>query len=466
MSLHVTTKEYIESSENQKTCFLIYSTREQHIPKGIDRLTEVLSNELNFSVIKLDEARIGGTQLLPDILKYTKECTMSIVLLDGLRPNILLELGMILAFGTPCIILIERTARINISSFISDIGRKSKLIPKIKIDVTKHISDISNISWNQYTVQDDIAFRSLIRSEIKKISPTIERKQPHSHQGYSVNATSLIRRIDNSTKLSLAQHKKLILLVQNKIREFPSEQYGHITFHIVRSCMRRNEKQRAFLEVIKGLKQCPNYDQLLAYKGNILFDLNQRKEGLEVLKTAYLKNPKSKPLQREYLQLLILDNKAKEALKILSHLTYESLLINNLMPIKAHAIFINRQIEESIELLIELYEYDSNKFSIQLALNLIAECKAKVTLSADLLERFKFSIQKVIKNKHVDCYCCFVRGSKTIGLIDLSKSLLLEWIKIDGQKDAKSSNQLAFELIEAGEFKKAWSILKTAIKNS
>jgi tetratricopeptide (TPR) repeat protein len=463
MNSHDISKEHIIRSEDQRTCFLVYSTRESHISKVIERLSDLLSNEFNLSVIKLDEARVAGTPLLPDILKYTKECDMCIVILDGLRPNVLLELGMILANGIPCVILIERTAKINVSSLISDTGRRPRSVPKIKIDVLKHISDISNTSWNEYLLNDDINFRSLIRAEIKKLWPAIQKKQPHSHQGYSKKVISLIRQIDNSKQLSLKQHKQLIFEIHKKMKLFPKDQWGHIIFHIARSLVRKNEKQTAFREVVAGLALCPNYDQLLGQKGCILFELGQKKEGLKVLKAAFLKNPRSRYLLKVYLQTLNLDNKPKEVLRILAHLTYESLLINNLIPIKSHALFLNGQIEDSLKLLVEMYEYDSNKWAIQKAMTLLADEKHG-TLPKDLIEQIDRNVQKAIKNKHVDCYRCFIRGCIDIGLMDLARALLFQWLKSGEKKDVELSNELAFELIEVGEYKMAQSILRSAIK--
>ena len=63
-------KEHNARRENQRTCFLVYSSREGHLVKVIERLNDFLTNELNFSVFKLDEVRIPGKQLLSNILKY------------------------------------------------------------------------------------------------------------------------------------------------------------------------------------------------------------------------------------------------------------------------------------------------------------------------------------------------------------------------------------------------------------
>ncbi|MFA7255385.1 MAG: hypothetical protein WC133_04740 [Candidatus Omnitrophota bacterium] len=463
MSLDNGIKPHNAESKDQKTCFLIYSTRENHVPKVIERLCDVLSNELNYFPIKLDEARVGGTPLLVDILKYTRECDIGIVILDGLRPNVMLELGMALANDTPCIILKEQDANINVESLISDAGRTSKTAPKIKIDISKHVSDISNISWNEYSLQDDTAFRRLIRSEIQKLRLRIKNKKSHRHQKYSAKIILLLRRIDGSDKLSLKGRTRLMAEARREMRLLPKDESAHISFHMARLLLNQNKYQTALREVAQGLFLSPNDDQLLALKGRILSKLGQSKEGLRLLKIALSKNPRNKYLRRQYLNLLNLNGNPKAVLKFLAKATYESLLIDDLVPIKAKAFFLDGQISDSLKLLIEMYEYDLNKWAIHEAMFLLSK-EEPTRLPKELIAQIGRNVQRALERKHIRCYLCFARGCNAIGLKNLALRFSLIRFKTQKRKTADDLNEFAFDFIDMGEYKMARTILYPAIK--
>jgi tetratricopeptide (TPR) repeat protein len=450
-------------NEIQKTCFLVYSTRETHLDKVIDRLTDFLSNDLNFSVIKLGEARVSGTQLLPDILKYTKECDMGIVILDGLRPNVVLELGMILANETPCIILVERNAKINIASFVNDNGQKSKSVPKIKIDVLKHISDISNICWNEYSLEDDTRFRSLIRNQVRKLQSRMHKRKSHNDHRYTKQMSSLLKRIDASDKVSAKKHFQLMLAVHKEMKALPKDQIAHAFFHIGLSFFRRKEYQTALREVVDGLAIRPKYHQLLGLKGRILCFLGQRNEGLQILKTIHSKNPNNKYFLYYYLDALILNKNPKLALKILSKMTYERLLIDNLIPIKARALFIDGQVVKSLELLIEMYEYDLNNWAIHHVMHLINN-EIRETLPKKIVLLIEKCVRRALERNQIRCYKCFSSACNAIGLKELSKRLFILRAKKEKDNNPDAINELAFNFIKFGEYKFAGDILRAAIK--
>lgn len=450
-------------SEKQKTCFLVYSTRESHVVKVIERLADLLSNDLDFSIIKLDEARVAGTMLLPDILKYTKECDLGIVILDGLRPNVTLELGMLLANKIPCIILLERTAKINIRSLVSDVRSKVRSVPSINIDVSKHISDISNTSWNEYSLEDDVAFRTLIRNEIRKLSPLMRQKQSHSHKKYPTGIVSLLKRIDGSTSFSVQKHKRLIAEARSESKSLPKDQCAHVSFHIARSFLSRGEQQTAFREVVNGLTLSPTYDQLLALKGKILFMLGQQNEGLRIIKSVYLKDSSNKYLRFEYLKLLNLAKKQKSVLKIISGMSYESLLMENLIPIKSEALLLNGQVAASLKLLLELYEYDSNYWALHHIMFLLYN-QIHEALPKELILRIQQNVQRAIEHKHVRCYNCFALGSKAIGLTNFARKFFLLSFKEEKKKNADNLNEYAFIFMELGEYRQARIILQNAIR--
>jgi tetratricopeptide (TPR) repeat protein len=422
-----------------------------------------LGNELNFLVIKVDEARVAGTQLLPDIIRYTKECDLGIVILDGLRPNVVLELGMILACQTPCIILVEKEAEINVGSLLKDIKKDSKSVPKIKIDVQKHISDISNVSWNVYDLQDDIDFRKQVRSEVKKLIPVISKKSFDDHKSFSKQMISLLSRMDNSKKFSSEKFTKLITEAKKMVPKLSKHDGGHIFFHIVRSRLRRSELQTALREAVQGLQIDPNFDHLWFLKGRILILLGQQEEGLKILKTISQKNPKDKEFLREHLNALINAKNSKLALKILSKFKFESLLIDNLIPIKSHALFSQGDFEESLNLLVELYEYDLNKWAVHHLFYLLSNIPTK-KFSKKFINKINHVIRMAVDQKHLNCDNCIVEGSKAIGLNDFMKEYLAKrFDKID-RKDVDGVNEIIFSLIELGEYAKVESRLKDLIK--
>lgn len=463
MNSHDPSKDYLSKLETKNTCFLVYSTREAHIEKVVDRLVDFLSNELNFQVFKLDEARIAGHPLLPDIIKYTKQCDLGIVLLDGLRPNVVLELGMLLANGTPCIILLERNSKINIGSLITDTGKTPLRPPQIKIDVPKHISDISNISWNQYTLEDDTAFRVLIRKEISKLTAEIKKDQSHNHEKYSTKIRSLLRRLDGATNLPTKAYLRLINQAREAIRSFAGSQSSHIFFHIALSFKRRGEPQKALKEVVRGLALDPNYKSLLLLKGGILIDLNHPAEGLAIMEAVYLKYPGDRFVQQKYLSALNSNGKSKRVLKILSGMAYESLIINDLIPIKARALFLTGKLDASLKLLIELCEYDSNQWAIDQVMYILAN-ETYTPTSKTLIMQIERNASRAINSHHIRCYECFFSGCLKIGLTKLAQEVLINQCRNNKPKDADTLNEIAFNFMKLCDYKSARSILQPAIK--
>ncbi len=457
------TKNHVPRNATQKKCFIVYSTRDSHVSKVIDRLTDLLSNELSFAPIKLDEARIPGTPLLPDILQYSKECDVGIVILDGLRPNVLLELGMLLGNGTPCVVLLEKDAQINVASLITDTGRQARSAPQIKIDISKHISDISNLSWNRYSIADDTGFRITVREAVKKLIPQIKSNRGDDHENFSSKVRQILRKIDSSSDMAPEKHANLINKAHQEMLSFSKDQASHICFHIVRSLTQRKELQSALKEAIVGIKLDPNYAQLYEMKGEILCMLGQHKDGIKELKSAHIKYPQNKSLLRTYLDALNADGNPKEVLKRLSRLPYESLLIDDLIPIKARALLLDNQFQAGLKLLLDMYEYDSNEWAIHSVMSLLKEHSHEI-LSKGLIGKIQKNVVRAIMKNHISCRTCIIGGCKTAGLTQVSNAFVHKNFNNKKPRTANALNEFAFDFISVGDYKMASDILNKSLK--
>jgi hypothetical protein len=108
----------------------------------------------------------SGASQLGQITKLIRNCSFAVVVLDGLRPNVVFELGVIHRESAPAILLKERNARVDLQGLIGTVGSGAK-DPDLNIDV--HLSDVKDLNyliWNSYDPAGTI--RQLYREYCKK----------------------------------------------------------------------------------------------------------------------------------------------------------------------------------------------------------------------------------------------------------------------------------------------------------
>ena len=95
----------------EKTCVLIHAEKKYvpYIENIIDNIKKVME-EYNIDVKILSGTVKPQNSNFQTILKMLKNCVFGIVILDGLRPNVVLEYGILLSLEKPIIVFKEDDA--------------------------------------------------------------------------------------------------------------------------------------------------------------------------------------------------------------------------------------------------------------------------------------------------------------------------------------------------------------------
>jgi len=111
----------------------------------------------SFKVLKTPSALASGGSQLKQIAELIGKCVFGVVILDGLRPNVVFEYGMLFAKGRPVIVLKETEALVDVASYFGD--APSLNLPQVKIDLDKHCSDIKDQTfspWRRHFMRDTL----------------------------------------------------------------------------------------------------------------------------------------------------------------------------------------------------------------------------------------------------------------------------------------------------------------------
>ena len=91
------------------TCFVSYSTRESHVSLLIECIEIVLTP--HFKVERTPSALQSGASQREQITKLIQDCAFGVVILDGLRPNVVFEYGILHGLKKPVIFFKEAEAQ-------------------------------------------------------------------------------------------------------------------------------------------------------------------------------------------------------------------------------------------------------------------------------------------------------------------------------------------------------------------
>lgn len=161
----------IDVSESKRTCFIVYSSREPHIEIAIDSIESVLESKGKYEVKRLATDGISGHSQYSQLMEYLNKCALAVIILDGLRPNVILEYGILIGLNKPCIVLLEENANIDICSLLKNNDETAHVA---KIDIDKDISDIKDQMYVKYKYNKPKEFRLLLEGELTKIDKDVE----------------------------------------------------------------------------------------------------------------------------------------------------------------------------------------------------------------------------------------------------------------------------------------------------
>jgi hypothetical protein len=152
-------------------CFVSYSSREQHVKLLIEAIECVFKPA--FEIEYTPSALESGTSQLNRIEELIKNCSFAIVVLDGLRPNVVFEYGILKGQNKPIILLKEPSATVDLLGYFGD--RAGLNLPSAPLDPDKHLSDVKDqtyIGWD----------RNSFRATIKTLWQEYQKKRDKIHR--------------------------------------------------------------------------------------------------------------------------------------------------------------------------------------------------------------------------------------------------------------------------------------------
>ena len=159
----------LERQRAKPYCFVSYSSRDPHINVLIPCLWIALSRSFD---LKLTPSPLeSGADQHAQIVDLIKDCAFAVVVLDGLRANVVYEYGLLVAYEKPIILLKEENATVDIRSLVGETVNLGVAAPTLKVD--DHFSDIKGVNyaqWNWLRPADTI---KVIWQEYRKKQSTI-----------------------------------------------------------------------------------------------------------------------------------------------------------------------------------------------------------------------------------------------------------------------------------------------------
>jgi len=111
----------------------------------------------------------SGADQRSQIIDLIEGCSFAVVVLDGLRPNVTYEYGLLEAHGKPVILVKEENATVDVKSLVGETVNLAVTTPALNID--SHFSDIKGVN---YAVWDRLnpagAVRTILQEYRKKKS--------------------------------------------------------------------------------------------------------------------------------------------------------------------------------------------------------------------------------------------------------------------------------------------------------
>lgn len=158
-------------SEEKPYCFVSYSSREPHVQVLVPCLWIAFS--VHFDLKLTPSALESGASQRNQIEKLIKNCEFAIVSLDGLRPNVTYEYGMLEGYKKPIILLKEKSARVDVMSLLGNPPGLAIEPPSLNVD--SHFSNVKDVAYAEWDRLKPAETVKLILDEYDKKRARIER---------------------------------------------------------------------------------------------------------------------------------------------------------------------------------------------------------------------------------------------------------------------------------------------------
>jgi hypothetical protein len=139
--------------------FLSFSTGEAHVELFAECLDLVFGKHFNLK--RTPDVLQSDSSQHDSIFDLIRKCSFGVVCLDGLRPNVLFEYGIMRGANLPILLFKEDSATVDVAHLYgSDIAISAGLPPRPPIDVSRLFSDIQDrhyVVWKRFQVRQTMA---------------------------------------------------------------------------------------------------------------------------------------------------------------------------------------------------------------------------------------------------------------------------------------------------------------------
>ncbi|HML78537.1 tetratricopeptide repeat protein [Geobacter sulfurreducens] len=310
----------VKPTETSKTCFIVYSSRETHIEITIDAIESVLEANSKYNVKRLATHGMVGYSQYSQLIEFLNKCAFAVIILDGFRPNVLFEYGVLVGLRKPCIVLLEENATIDIQSLLKNSHAKTA---NIKIDIDKDFSDVKDQMYLKYNYTDPKKLRTIIKDELSKLESLIEesfRKLVFPEFDFIEReikeSITAFTDISKKTSLTIDDEVKFRVCV-NEIEKISKRNSLELTLHYFSqkiNALIKFQKYEEALQLIDDLVVEHNDDTyLLAQKSHILTKIGDIMSAMDCLNDALKIEPDNESLWHQKAILLERQNKKEEA---------------------------------------------------------------------------------------------------------------------------------------------------------
>ena len=136
--------------------FLSFSTGEPHVDLFAECLDIVFKND--FELKRTPFILRGGASQLQSILENIAGCAFGVVCLDGLRPNVVFEYGVLMGAKIPVLLFKEKDAKVDAKHLYNNVPNLN-LPAHPLIDLDHQFSDIKDqnyVEWNRSRIRDTV----------------------------------------------------------------------------------------------------------------------------------------------------------------------------------------------------------------------------------------------------------------------------------------------------------------------
>jgi tetratricopeptide (TPR) repeat protein len=283
-----------------KSCFIVFSSREEHIENVIDSIEMVIKDKYDFTVKRLDKEIGSDESQYETILDLSKECSFGIVILDGLRPNLMFEYGLLKGLGKQVMAFKEKNAKVDVRNFYIDKTESEREdIENPKIDYDKHLSDIKDRNYKEYDKNNLRDFRQILDDDfvkhkqdiINEIMRMMTPKGLISEEGLMSEQLNVIANKLAKTAKELIDQDELeidqtVKIIDDLAKEFRVEMPAEYYFGLGNIYSNRQKYDKAIVYYDRILERNQEDEVALANKGHAFFHLGRFSEALACIDKA------------------------------------------------------------------------------------------------------------------------------------------------------------------------------------